>query len=889
MKREGGGRNVPQKISPSSPRLLPFFLFQNLLGAKEGFVEGREDVLLTHGPKDADALERLAGGLLHGGEQHAAAFLTAFEERFQRMDAGHVDGGRVVQVHDEHLGRRLHRVQRGLEPVGHTEEQRTVDGENLHAVGHAFLVRHRNVVLGRLFLLTGNAGMDAGQLAHAPHEQQRGQHDAGVHGHGQVEHHRQREGQDHHRPVGLRPLEDVAHRAQIAHVVGDHHEHGGESGQRDELDERQQPHGHRHEEQGMHDGGNGRNRARPDVGRGARDGARGRETAEKYRNHVADALRNQLHVGVVPVAGHAVRHHAGQQGFDARQQGDGQRVGEQLADALEGHAVGHGEFGKARRQAAEPGTDGFGGQAEQPYRQRRQKHRHHRRGNLGDRAPDQQDDRQREQGHAERRRTEIHRVLGVGSPFVEKFRRRVHKGQAEEVLHLRREDQQGDPRGEPRGHRIGNVLHQHAQPQKAENDQQDARHQRRQDQTFVPVPGNDAVDDDDERARRPADRETAAAEKGHEEPGDDGRIQAAFRRQSRGDGEGERERDGHHAHGDARGDVLGQHPEGVPIADCFKKARNQRGFVLSLLHGAGHISPSDTCKPEKDERNGTLRLRIGRHRGHDRRRGTPAEHELALVIAEYGGDAQGHGEVENRHGQPYFKGPEVHGDDFLSLTGQLSDADDHQQGRILQRNDALIGQRRDHAPEGLRPDDVEHGLGLREPGGTPGLHLSPVDGDDGPAHDFGDVRAGVHADGDDARHIGGNPHAEGQRKAEIEEHHLNDERRSPDRLDVDDGDSPEETAPGRIGKSGDHAEEKTEKKPAHGEDQRELHPAQQLGRGFQNNGRFEVKSHTAPDGLKEEKGRGGQNLPVSPLLRTRASYISDSLGAKPNHFSYSLA
>lgn len=66
----------------------------------------------------------LRAGFLHCGKEDAAAFLTALKKRLQCVDTGHVDGGRVVQVHDEYLGRRLHRVQRGLEPVVHPEEQR---------------------------------------------------------------------------------------------------------------------------------------------------------------------------------------------------------------------------------------------------------------------------------------------------------------------------------------------------------------------------------------------------------------------------------------------------------------------------------------------------------------------------------------------------------------------------------------------------------------------------------------------------------------------------------------------------------------------------------------------------------------------------------------------
>ena len=323
------------------------------------------------------------------------------------------------------------------------------------------------------------------------------------------------------------------------------------------------------------------------VGRRAGNGARGGETAEEHRGHVADTLRNQLHIRIVPVARHAVRHHTGQQRFDARQQGDGQRVGEQLADTLEGDPVRQSEIGEASGQRAEPGTDGIGRQGEQPHQQRGQEHGHHGRGNFGDLMPDDQDDQQRENRHPERRGAEIHGVLGIGPPLVKKLRRGIDKRQPEEILHLRGEDQQRNPGGEARGHRIGDIFDQRPQPQEPEDDEQDARHQRRQDKPLVAVPGHDAVNDDDERARRPADGEPAPAEKRHEKTGDDGRIQPPFRRQAGSDGERKRERKRHHAHGDPRRNVLGQHPKAVPAADCLKKARNKRRFVLRRLY-AGH-------------------------------------------------------------------------------------------------------------------------------------------------------------------------------------------------------------------------------------------------------------------------------------------------------------
>ena len=59
----------------------------------------------------------------------------------------------------------------------------------------------------------------------------------------------------------------------------------------------------------MDSGGDRRARARADVGRGAGDRAGGGDAAEERRDEVADAEREQLGVGIVPRAGHAVGDH----------------------------------------------------------------------------------------------------------------------------------------------------------------------------------------------------------------------------------------------------------------------------------------------------------------------------------------------------------------------------------------------------------------------------------------------------------------------------------------------------------------------------------------------------------------------------------------------------
>ena len=61
------------------------------------------------------------------------------------------------------------------------------------------------------------------------------------------------------------------------------------------------------------------------------------------------------------------------------------------------------------------------------------------------------------------------------------------------------------------------------------HDEEDAGHERRDDEPVEAVLLDDAVDDDDERAGRAADLDARAAERGDEEAGDDRGLEAAIR------------------------------------------------------------------------------------------------------------------------------------------------------------------------------------------------------------------------------------------------------------------------------------------------------------------------------------------------------------------------
>ena len=123
-------------------------------------------------------------------------------------------------------------------------------------------------------------------------------------------------------------------------------------------DRREREHGREHRE-GVDDGRDGRARARANVGRRARDGAPSPGCRRRMaHDDVGDAEREQLGVGIVPRARHAVGDDGRQQRLDAAQHGDGEARRQQLAQRAQR---------QDERRAARPGR------VPRQHRQRRQR------------------------------------------------------------------------------------------------------------------------------------------------------------------------------------------------------------------------------------------------------------------------------------------------------------------------------------------------------------------------------------------------------------------------------------------------------------------------------------------------------------------------------------
>src|ERR1051326_8127646 len=91
-------------------------------------------------------------------------------------------------------------------------------------------------------------------------------------------------------------------------------------------------------------------------------------------------------------------------------------------------------------------------------------------------------------------------------------------------------DQNRDTGGEANRHRMGNELDGRPETSHAQYHEDHAGHDCCDRQAIDAVLLDDAVDDDDERARRPADLHTRTTERGDEESSDDRGIESLLQR-----------------------------------------------------------------------------------------------------------------------------------------------------------------------------------------------------------------------------------------------------------------------------------------------------------------------------------------------------------------------
>ena len=182
-------------------------------------------------------------------------------------------------------------------------------------------------------------------------------------------------------------------------------------------------------------------------------------------------------------------------------------------------------------------------------------------------AAHQQDGRDRQQSYADRRQVNCRQCIAYGHELRRELRWLVRDRQAEQFLDLACRDNDGDTGRESDRHRKRNIFDVGAQAQQCDRDQNQAGDHRCERQAVIAVSFDDAGDQADESAGRPADLESAAAHQRHDQAAGNRRVKSALGRYAGSDGNGHRQRQRNHGDGQSRDGVGAQIAPAIALAE----------------------------------------------------------------------------------------------------------------------------------------------------------------------------------------------------------------------------------------------------------------------------------------------------------------------------------
>src|SRR5574337_2080568 len=326
----------------------------------------------------------------------------------------------------------------------------------------------------------------------------------------------------------------------FGHVPSDDREHRAQRGERNVTGKRRRGDHDDQQVGGMQHARDVAARARPHVGRGARDCPRDRHAAERDRGDIGRSLRHEFAVRTVAPPGHPVGDDGGEKRLDRAEERQRRGVGNEIDERGEIERRKRRRWKRAR-QFAEPGADCRNVEAERGREDRSRGDGDEHARPLRPPPPETDDDRQRYRGNRDgprpRRSDRAPERLQLG----EEFARLVGQVEPQHLLQLTYENDDRNAGGETYGHRKGDVFDVRPKAQKACRHKDQAGHRRRNGKTAVAVPVDDRGYENDERPGRAADLKSRAAEGGDQETPDDGGEEPLFGSEMRRDRDRQRQ------------------------------------------------------------------------------------------------------------------------------------------------------------------------------------------------------------------------------------------------------------------------------------------------------------------------------------------------------------
>ena len=316
------------------------------------------------------------------------------------------------------------------------------------------------------------------------------------------------------------------------------------------------------------------------VGGAAGDGGGGGDATKQRCNQVAQALANQLGIGVVLAAGHAVGHHRAEQRFDGAEHGDGKRGRQQLANQLkrqaQGLAIGRRQLpgpGEVRQKGRNPGMQHTVEAVAETLAQGCQRNAHAFQGQAGKRAHGQgrqvarhfwHPARPEDQHRQAQRRHQGVAEMGAGQGqqqnlhLLQVVQGLAAQAEAEQILELQGGNHDADASGKTQGYRVGHEFDQAAGAAQAHGDHDQAGKHGAQQQAAEAELLGDRQQDHHKGGGRPGDVEARAAGEGDQRCGHQHRVQAILRGHADGNGQGHGQGNGDDAYRQARRQVATQ-------------------------------------------------------------------------------------------------------------------------------------------------------------------------------------------------------------------------------------------------------------------------------------------------------------------------------------------
>ena len=215
------------------------------------------------------------------------------DDAAERGDAGGVDQGDVGHVEDIGAGFAFDAFDRIDEAGDDAEEEgaaKTEDFDILGEIGADILgVAGAAAEFGGVVAAEAAVILYFDDVGHAVHEEKRGHDHADFDGGGEIDERSENEGDDEDGFVAARAAQELGEMLGLAHIPCDHDEDGGEAGERDITRERGEEEHENEEKGGVEHAGDGGIGAGADIGRRARDGARGGKAAEADGGEIGQA------------------------------------------------------------------------------------------------------------------------------------------------------------------------------------------------------------------------------------------------------------------------------------------------------------------------------------------------------------------------------------------------------------------------------------------------------------------------------------------------------------------------------------------------------------------------------------------------------------------------